>query len=297
MSDGNLYKSLRVGVLGMLALVGQGSLSAAVLKSETAHAWDEYVRASNEHMQQRMTDGSPFLWIDEVPERSVRVHNREIVASPVGPHIPKKVPAGLIHDWVGATFIPGATIKDALTVVRNYERYKEFYHPNVIDSKMVSSGEVEDRFATVLMNKALFEKIALDSEYQATYTRLDDHKLYGISRTTRIREIAGYGTPTQHTLPEDQGTGLIWRLYSTVRFEERDGGLYMEIEAMVLSRDVPVALRVFVDPVIRRVSRDALVTGLHQTEEALHLAVEARLKHPQMPVPVHVAAGVANSLR
>ena len=82
------------------------------------------------------------------------------------------------------------------------------------------------------------------------------------------QEIADYGTAKQHTLPEGEGTGLIWRLFSVSRFEEREDGLYFETEAMALSRDIPSALRLVVEPIVRRVSREALETALRQTANA-----------------------------
>jgi hypothetical protein len=70
-------------------------------------------------------------------------------------------------------------------------------------------------------------------------------------------------------MPEGQGGGYIWKLYSIGRLAERDGGVYIEIEAVALSRDIPAALRFIVDPIVRSVSRSALVTSLTQTEEAV----------------------------
>lgn len=98
---------------------------------------------------------------------------------------------------------------------------------------------------------------------------MDEHRWYGYSTTTHIREVAKFGTPEQHTLPEDEGTVLIWRLASITRLEERDGGVYAELEAIALSRDIPAALRLFVGPIVRRVSRDSLATSLHQTKVAI----------------------------
>jgi hypothetical protein len=94
--------------------------------------------------------------------------------------------------------------------------------------------------------------------------------MYSITQVKRIQEIADYGTAKQHTLPEGVGTGLIWRLYSVSRFEEREDGLYIETEAMALSRDIPSALRLVVEPIVRRVSREALETALRQTANAAH---------------------------
>jgi hypothetical protein len=152
--------------------------------------------------------------------------------------------------------------------------YKEFYHPHVIDSKTIEADEAGDRFSMVLMNKEFFKKTALDSDNHACYVHVDDHRMYSISRTTHIREIAQYGAPGQHILPEDKGTGLIWRLYSVVRFDEREGGLYIEVEAIALSRDIPAAVRLVAEPIVRGVSGDSLIIALQQTEAAVRSAAK-----------------------
>jgi hypothetical protein len=247
---------------------------AADLKQETVQAWEDYLQSAIVRIQQRLQPDAVFLWMDEAPDRIEKVRKGQIVVAPAQPHIPRKVPSGLIHDWMGVSYVPGIGIRDVLPVMRDYGRYKEFYQPHIIESKMLGADDTCDRFSMVLMNKAFFKKTALDSDYQASYFRVDDHRLYSISKSTRIQEISEYGMPGQHTLPENEGTGLIWRLYSVVRFEERDAGLYIEVEAIALSRDIPAALRVVAEPIVRRVSRDSLITALKQTEAAVRASAE-----------------------
>ena len=95
------------------------------------------------------------------------------------------------------------------------------------------------------------------------------YRFYTTSRTTRVREIDDYGEPGEHTIPEGQGGGYIWKMFSIARVQQRDGGVYVEFEAIALSRDIPVAARLFVDPLVRRVSRNSLLTSLQQTDQAL----------------------------
>jgi hypothetical protein len=57
-----------------------------------------------------------------------------------------------------------------------------------------------------------------------------------------------------------------------MRFEERDYGLYIEVEAIALSRDIPAAVQVVAEPIIRRASRDSLIAALQQTEAAVRSA-------------------------
>jgi hypothetical protein len=250
--------------------------SATNLKPDTLKAWEEYVAAANDQMQERLRPDHAFLSSDGDPDRSAKLRGGEIMACPAGPHIPKRVPSGLIHDWNGEAFIPNATLHDVLPVLRDYGRYKEVYKPVVVDSKAIATGESEDQFSMLLMNKSLISKTALDSDFQSSYFRVSDRRWYSLSKATRIREIADYGSGRQHTLPEDNGAGLIWRIYSITRFEERDGGVYIEVEAIVLSRDIPVSLRWMVDPIVRRVSRESIITSIRQTKDAVRSSTEFR---------------------
>jgi hypothetical protein len=263
---------IRAATLGAIALgvlLSAAPASAADLKPETLAAWNEYVQVSRAQNEVRLQDGSPYLWTDDVPGQAARLRSGEIVVSAVGPQVPLKIPHGLIHDWVGAAFIPNATLAEVLPVVRDYSRYKDFYQPNVIDSKVIAKGEAEDRFSMVLMNRSVFSHIALESDYRASLIRVNDRRYYTVSQVTRVQELSDYGTPAQHALPPDEGTGLIWRLYSVTRFEERDGGVYVELEAVVLSRDIPASLRWLADPIVRRVSRNSLLKSLQQTGDAV----------------------------
>ena len=268
----------------LLTLVLAVASSAASLEPATVRAWQEYVDAANMRAEQRLSPGKTFLWVDEAPDRLARVQAGEIVVSPAGRQNPKKVPSGLIHDWVGAVFIPHVTLIDVLQVVRDYETYKSSYTPTVVDSKAIATGETKDRFSILLLNKSLFLKTALDTEYESCFFRVDGRRLYSVSRTTRVQEIEDYGTPAQRSLHEGEGHGMIWRLFSTTRYVERDGGVYLELEAIGLSRDIPPSLGWLVDPIVRRISRGSLSTSLRQTEEAVRSRAELAVRSGESTV-------------
>jgi hypothetical protein len=263
------FHAVALATLALTTLVAPTRTFAADLKPATLQAWQEYVRAADTGNQAHLMDGTTFLKADTTQGQGARLRQGEIVVAPAGPNVPIRVPSGLIHDWTGAVFIANATILDVMGVVRDYTHYRDVYHPNVIEAKPTEIGEWADRFSMLLMNKTFFAKGALDSDFRSTFTRLNEHRWYSVSEATRIQEIAEYGGPSQHTLPADQGTGVIWRLHSIARFEERDGGVYIELEAIALSRDIPASLRWLVEPIARRVSRSSLATSLLQTEEAV----------------------------
>ncbi len=175
--------------------------SAADLKPETAQAWQEYIKAAEARNQKRLAQGSPFLSIDAAPAEAAKLRQGEILASPAAPNVPVKVPGGLIHDWTGAIFIPNASIREILRVTRDYARYDTVYTPNVVNAKPLDSSEWEDRFSMTVMNKSFFAKSALDSDYHSTFTRLDDQRWYSVTETTRVQEVAEFGSSSQNALP------------------------------------------------------------------------------------------------
>ena len=253
----------------VISLVIVFTAGATELKQETLKAWQEYVVAATAKMQERLRPGAHFLKVDEDQHWISNVRSGEIVVSSGGSQDLTKVPSGLIHDWFGAAFIPGTTLNQVLSVVRDYDRYKEYYHPTVADSKTLSTDRLEDRFSMLLVNNSLLVGTALAGDYKCRYVRVSDRRWYSISESTRIQEIEDSGTANEHMLREGEGKGLLWRLVSITRFEERDGGVYMELEAIALSRDIPISLRWMVAPIVRRVSRNSLVASLRQTEGAI----------------------------
>jgi hypothetical protein len=248
-------------------LVAPAASGGAELKEETLKTWDAYIQTVNSQMRDRLL-GS-FLWVDEEPDRLHRVRAGEILVSAVGQKNPKPVSSGLIHDWIGAAFIPDARLGDVLSAVRDYTHYTEFYKPTVVDSKPLGTEGGCDKYSMRVVNKEVVAEIALDSEYKACYLQLDEKRWYSIAQTTRVQEIRRYGRPGEQELLPDQGSGYIWRLYSIARFEERDGGVYVELEAIALSRDIPVSVRWLVNPIVRSVSKNSLLVSLQQMEEAV----------------------------
>jgi hypothetical protein len=259
---------IAMGILLILVPIHSAAVGAT-LKPETKAAWDAYVGAATLAMQARLQPGGNFLWLDDEPGRAQRVRASGPYIGPAGAHIPMKVPSGLIHDWLGAGFIPNATIDDILHILRDYDHYKDIYKPGVVGSVFYGVERGKDHFLLRLVNKSAIAKKALDTECEASSVRVDARHWYSISNTIHIHEIDKFGTDREQALPEDEGMGLIWRLSSITRLEERDGGVYAELEAVALSRDIPAAFRILVTPIVRRVSRDSMETSLHQTKRAL----------------------------
>jgi hypothetical protein len=275
-----MFRRFFTGMMCASFLVAPASSYGAELKDQTLKTWDAYIQTVDSQMRDRL-QGS-FLWVDEEAERLHEVRAGKILVSSVGQKNPKPVPSGLIHDWIGAAFIPDARLGDVLSAVRDYAHYSEFYKPTVVDAKPLSTEGGCDKYSMRVVNKETVAETALDTEYQACYLQLDELRWYSTAHTTRVQEIRHYGRSDEQELPPNQGSGYIWRLYSLARFEERDGGVYIELEAIALSRDIPVTVRWIADPIVRRVSRNTLLISLQQMEDAVRSETATRKAKPSI---------------
>ena len=77
------------------------------------------------------------------------------------------------------------------------------------------------------------------------------------------------GKRDERELPPGTGHGFLWQLDTYWRFQERDGGTWMECQAISLTRDVPTGLGWLIEPIIRGLPKESLETTLRETAAAL----------------------------
>jgi hypothetical protein len=246
---------------------GASALAAAELKPRTVQAFDDYTH----HVQSRVEEAlrtPAFLWSDQSPERNRQIRQGQVLAESLTGKEPVSVPDGLIHDWVGAVFLPGATLERTLALVQNYDHHKEIYKPEVIRSRLVYRNGNDFQIYLRLMKKKVLT-VVLDTYYDVHYVPIDETRWYSRSISTRIQEVDNAGKPDERLAPTGGDHGFLWRLDTYWRFLERDGGVYLECEAVSLTRDLPRGLGWVIEPIIRDLPRESLVNTLRKTREAL----------------------------
>jgi hypothetical protein len=262
--------------LAILFLLLAPALSNAIdLKPETLQAWDAYVRAAKMRMEERARGQAPFLWVDEERELAQRVRAGEVLVEPGGGDSPHPVPRGLIHDWIGAVFVPKAKLDDVMGVLDDYGRYKDFYRPMVVKSKLLAQTHDHEKVTLLMVQKAYSVTAAVETDNEVDIARLDADRAYSFSASVRVQEIADYGKPGEHALPEDHGPGYVWRMFTVTRVEQRDDGVYVEMELMGLSRGIPWAFRWLIQPLAERLPRNILRAILKETRDAVNEEVKA----------------------
>jgi hypothetical protein len=258
---------LRYAGLLSLVLVAACGASAAELKPDTAQAFDRYVRAAETRIDGRL-HGRNFLWADESPARLKAVRDGQVVTEPVVARGDVAVKDGLVHDWIAAVFVPGATLERALASVQDYDRDKVTHRPEVIDSKLLSRDGDRFHIYLRLMKKKVLT-VVLNTEHDVQYFPIEGRRCHSRSYSTRIAEVADPGKKDERELPAGNDHGFLWRLYSYWRFEERDGGVYIECEAISLTRDVPTGLGWLIEPIVRQLPAESLVNTLRSTRNAM----------------------------
>jgi hypothetical protein len=254
-------------------LAAPGAYAFARLSPEAAGAFDRYVEQAEARMGR---DRTPlrFLYADEQPEVKTRLRSGELIIEPAsaldrGPA--PRIPGGMLQDWVGMMFIPGATIERVKAVLEDNDNYKNFYKPEVIESKKLDgTGDESDVFMRLYEKHIL--TVVLNTTYHTQYGMLDASRMYVTSRSTRIAEVKNPNESYTEELPVGNDTGFLWRLNSYWRFEAADGGVYAECEAISLSRDVPLGLGWMLKGFLERFPKESMLNTLRGTRAA----VEAR---------------------
>jgi hypothetical protein len=198
-----------------------------------------------------------FLRLAGDPEIATRLRTGEVVARPSIPDAPSS--NAEIQHWVGAIFVPNLTLNQAIPALENYSNRKRYMAPDITESRELKrSGDrhfVYLQFAEHSIISGVFD-VFLDIRHH----RIAPSRLSIESRSTGITDV---------TKSVQQDRGLLWALNHSWRLEEKDGGLYIECEALVLSRRPPSAIRFLVDRFIAQAARKTLVDTLTATRRMI----------------------------
>ena len=260
--------ALVVVLYGILVCLAAKQIEAAELKRETSAAFEHYVGASEQRIKSELHNG-PFLFIDELPEtrrveayaqlRGGKVLIEQVNAKEGGR--PIEVPHGLIHDWIGVLFIPNASLSQTLAVIKDYDNHRSIYKPEVRDSKLLQRNGNSFKVFLQFYKKSLVT-VVINGDFDISYEDLGSNRALSRCYSTRLVEVENVGQTDERELPVDDGHGYLWRLYSYWRFEEQDGGVYVQLESIGLSRSVPAIFAWLVNPLLRGIPRGTL-SSLH----------------------------------
>jgi hypothetical protein len=264
-----------------LAMVGLAMLMTFVAAPETASgepppasisAFDLYIRTVESRLEQQHRSPQSFL----AAEDSSRLHRGELIVERLTPSTGSALPGALLHDWRGTAFAAGAKAADFEKLIRDFDSYPRYFSPQVVRAKIIARHD--DQFQAVMrVRQRHVITVVMDTTYDIAFGRLDARHGYSLSRSTRISEIDSPGTGKERALNSSEEHGFLWRLYTYWSYEERDDGLYLQIESVSLTRSVPAGLGWLIGPFVESIPRESL-------EFTLRSACNALRKNPaQLP--------------
>lgn len=266
--------SSKRGLTGLLAavLMLPTPVHAADLKPRTVEAFNHYVQLSESRIESRDARHEPFLWFDALPEDRRRAAYEQLREGKVvierletldnGKKI--DILGGLIHHWIGTVFIPGATLAQTLALEKDYDHHQDYFRPDVIRSKILRHEGSDFTVQLRFYKKKIITSI-LDTEHAVHYGDVDSKHAWSRSHTTRIQEVDDSGKSDERLEPEGHDRGFLWRMNTYWRFEEKDGGTYIESESISLTRDIPTGLGLLVGPFVNSIPRESLTFTLATT--------------------------------
>lgn len=255
--------------------------AAAELRKETLAAFERYTGLRQTEIDAELRRENPFLWIDALPEarrqeayahlKRGEVFIQRLKTLENGKEI--NCPDGLIHHWIGTVFIPGATLERAVLFVQDYDHHATNYAPEVLKSKLLDR---EKNFFKIQMRfiKKKVVTVVVDTWQDVQYIPLSPTRMYSRALTTRVQEVEHAGRSDERLKPPGKDGGFLWNLYTYWRFEERDGGVYIQCEAVSLTRSVPFLLA-WLKPFITGVPKESLTFTLGTTRTKLMKAPAA----------------------
>jgi hypothetical protein len=304
----SLTTRLRIAGLCLLSVFGfAGVARASQLRHVTIEAFHHYVALTEDRIASELREPGHFLWVDQQPAqqrqslleqlRQGQVITQRMETLEDGQPIP--VPQGMIHHWLATVFVPGVNLADTLAQQQNFNRGGQIYGPDIQDCKVLQADGNNFR-----VFYRFHRKVIVTANYNANFdihfVPIDKTHEYNRSYSTRIAEVVDAGTPDETERLVGIDRGYLWRLNTYTRYEERDGGVYIQTEFLALSRSVPAIFAWLVEPYVRSVPQDYLVHILGATRSDL-MDPRTRAEHSgalsRPPRQAPAAAGAAVNVK
>jgi hypothetical protein len=241
------------GLLICLAVRSSAQPSARATAGFEAYTRKVEARLGQEHRAR----GEYLGFAAASAEEEARLRRGEVLIERMTAPGGDELPGALLHDWRGTAFAPGATAADFERMLRDFKGYPQRFAPEVLAAK-VESERGDQLVAWMRVRQKHVLTVVMDSTYDVRFGRLDERDGFSASRSLRIYEIAGAGTSRERALGPEEEHGFLWRLNTYWTYEERDGGLSIQVESVSLSRSIPTGLGWAVRPFVESVPRESL---------------------------------------
>lgn len=255
---------------GALFFVSVCSLQAQLvvkLSPQTIAEFERYANKVESQLNERWSGSKNFLVLDDNPEEKKKVLAGELFIKSMSGDHPVAVTSGLIHDWLGAVFIPHVTPEHVVSILDDFNRHKDIY-PEITQSKTLERNGSTVTGYWRLEQKSGIVPIILNVTEEATYKPVSQEKWKGLTYAKKIIETDTGLFSRGKKFPLGEGHGYLWRLYGYWSLQAAQGGTIAECRTLSLSRDIPQGLNWAVAPYVEKQPRTSLASLLTNTRKA-----------------------------
>jgi hypothetical protein len=254
-------------IFGLVVTGAAPGRAVAEPPAAAASAFGTYVGTVESRLAREHGSPAAFLGPAGVATEA-RLRRGELIIEQIAPTPSAGMAGAMLHDWRGTAFAPGATAADFERLMKNFDAYPQHFSPEVIQARTLARQD--DHFqASMRVRQKHVITVVMDTSYDVMFGRLDAQHGYSISRSTHVSEIESPGTSKERAMSGSEEHGFLWRLNTYWSYEERDGGLYMQIESVTLTRSIPIGLGWAVGPFVESIPRESLEFTLRSTCNAL----------------------------
>lgn len=245
------------------------------LSSSTLQAFQRYVTITDAQNHGNLGEGN-FLWIDNLPAKEkadiyARLKRGEIEMRRVAPEAAGAnagIPGGMIHDWKGIVFIPGANLYQVLRVLQDYDHQATIYAPDVEKAK-IERRDGNHYVVFLRFRRTKVVTVVLDTEHDVNYFRDSPTRAHSRSSAIRIAEVENPDAPNEKEKAPGEDQGFLWKMETWWRLQEKDGGVYVQNHVVSLTRDLPTGLGWLIEPFITSIPKESLEFTLGATRKAV----------------------------
>ncbi len=260
-------------VLGLMLFLplSSGSVRAAAPPQPAATAdFDSYLAKVEARLLRQHQSSAEFL--AGMGANRDRMRNGELIIENLNAAADTSNHGSMLHHWRGTAFVRGAHIADFERLMKDFNTYPQHFSPEILQAKVLSERNdngIDHISATMRVRQKHVLTVVMDMTYDVAFARLDAQHGYSSSRSTRVAEIDSPGTSKERALSDIQEHGFLWRLNTYWSYEEADGGLYMQIESVTLTRSIPTGLAWAIKPFVESVPRESLEFTLRSASNDL----------------------------
>ena len=256
---------MMAGLIVLAGLPAQGQF-VVKLQPQTVSEFEHYAQTVEAQLNERWQGKKNFLAVEDDPAGMKKVLAGEFSIRELPNGQPTEIKDGLVHDWIGAVYIPSTGIKRVLEVLQDFDRHKEIY-PEVTDSRTIRRSGNEITGYWRLERKGIVP-VVLNVEEEVHYRQIAPGKWACRAYARNITEVDTGLFKHKRTFPPGEGHGYLWRLYAYWSLESFRGGVLAECRTLSLSRDIPAGLAWAVAPYVQRAPYESLLSTLRETRQA-----------------------------